>query len=174
MSYSYTALVSYFDSDDRLVNLTQSPTVTAYNALTGDTIASATITNIRVGVYRVAVTSATLTDVLFSVVPHVDDQANHPDVAVMQEKVYHVADDIVTDISALNDISTADVLNATVEGTYTLAEVLRIMAGALAGKLSGGGTTTLTFRDLSDSLDRITATVNTVTGDRTAVTIDES
>jgi hypothetical protein len=68
----------------------------------------------------------------------------------------------------------SDVMNATVEGTYTVQEVLRIMAGALAGKLSGGGTTTLTFRDLSDTLNRITATVNTVTGDRTAVTIDKS
>jgi hypothetical protein len=68
----------------------------------------------------------------------------------------------------------SDVMNATVEGTYTVQEVLRIMAGALAGKLSGGGTTTLTFRDLSDTLDRITATVNTTTGDRTAVTIDKS
>jgi hypothetical protein len=68
----------------------------------------------------------------------------------------------------------SDVMNATVEGAYTVQEVLRIMAGALAGKLSGGGTTTLTFRDLSDTLDRITATVNTTTGDRTAVTIDKS
>ena len=174
MSYSYSAGVSYFDTDDRLVNLTAAATVTAYNFLTGAEITGATITNVRVGVYRVAVTSATLTDVLFSVVPHVDDQAAYPDVAVMQEKVYHVADDIVVDIAALNDIAAADVLSATVEGTYTLAEVLRIMSGALAGKLSGGGTTTLTFRDLSDTLDRIVATVSTTTGDRSAIVIDES
>lgn len=100
MSYSYTALVSYFDSDDRLVNLTQAATVTAYNALTGDIIPGATITNIRVGVYRVAVTYATLTDVLFVVVPHLDDQADHPDVPLMQEKVYHVADDMPASVWA--------------------------------------------------------------------------
>ena len=94
MAYTYTALVSYFGATDRLVNLTEAATVTAYNALTGDTITGATITNVRVGVYRVAVTSATLTDVLFSAVPAVADQAAYPDVAVMQEKVYHVADDI--------------------------------------------------------------------------------
>ena len=78
-------------------------------------------------------------------------------------------DEIKAEINAVY----SDVMGATVEGTYTVQEVLRIMAGALAGKLSGGGTDTLTFRDLSDTLDRITATVDT-SGNRTAVTIDES
>jgi hypothetical protein len=99
----------------------------------------------------------------------------------MQEKVYHVADEVLVDtgttiptsISNLNDISTSDILGATVEGTYSVVEVLRIMVGVLAGKLSGGGTTTLTFRDISDSLNRVVATVD-ASGNRSAITINES
>jgi hypothetical protein len=224
-------------------------------------IGTPTITNIRTGVYRVEVSDNNLIDVVFAIVPHVNDQAAVDDIAVMEVKTYHEVAEILTDTgttlpASLSTIQTdldnpnqykadvsalaleatltamkgvgwtdetlvalksvidailvdtgttldgkittidgivdailvdtgttlpaeinavySDVMNATVEGTYTVQEVLRIMAGALAGKLSGGGTTTLTFRDLSDTLDRITATVNTTTGDRTAVTIDKS
>lgn len=70
----------------------------------------------------------------------------------------------------IGDIDTA-ILDATVEGTYSVQEVLRIMVGVLAGKATGGGTTTVTFRDLSDSLDRVKATVDT-SGNRSAVTLD--
>lgn len=65
---------------------------------------------------------------------------------------------------------TTGVMGATVEGTYDLTETLRIIAGVLAGKLSGGGTTTLKFRNLGDSLDIVQATVD-ANGNRSAVTI---
>ena len=51
-------------------------------------------------------------------------------------------------------------LAVVVEGTYTLGDVFKLWSAALAGKVSGGGTSTLKFRDLSDTLDRITATVD--------------
>ena len=62
-------------------------------------------------------------------------------------------------------------LDDAVEGAYTLREVLRLMAAALAGKASGGNTTTITFRDLNDGTDRIVATVD-ADGNRTSVTLD--
>ncbi len=71
-------------------------------------------------------------------------------------------------------ISVNDILGMQVEGTYTLQQILRIMSSALAGKLSGGGTATLKFRDLQDTLDRITATVDQATGDRDNITLDLS
>lgn len=180
MAYVYSAVVQYTDSDGRFANLTQSPTVTAYD-LDGNAIASPSITNIATGTYKVSVTQNDLEDVVFRVVPHTDDQADFADVAVMQDKVTHTADEILTDtgttiptaISNLNDITADNVLDAIVEGTYSLKEVLRIMSGVLAGKLSGGGTTTLTFRDLSDTLNRIVATVDS-SGNRSAITIDET
>jgi uncharacterized protein YodC (DUF2158 family) len=54
---------------------------------------------------------------------------------------------------------------------FTLEQVLKLCLAALAGKLSGAGTTTVTIRAADDSKDRITATVDG-DGNRTAVTLD--
>jgi len=58
-----------------------------------------------------------------------------------------------------------------VEGALTARHILRILLSANAGKLSGGGTTTLTFRDYADAKARITATVD-ASKNRTAITLD--
>ena len=76
-----------------------------------------------------------------------------------------------TKIDALNDITVADIIAGIADGSYDLQEMMRIMFAALSGKSSGGGTTTLTFRDSGDAKNRITATVNS-SGDRTAMTLD--
>jgi hypothetical protein len=65
------------------------------------------------------------------------------------------------------------VLDEIVEGTTTFRQLLRLYAAALHGKVAGGGTTLVKFRDLADSKDRITATVDT-NGNRTAITLDPS
>lgn len=80
---------------------------------------------------------------------------------------------IQASIAALNDISVADILAATVEGSFDLVEVLRLGLAVLAGKSTGGGTTTVAFRDVADTKDRIEATVDG-DGNRTAVTLDPS
>lgn len=80
----------------------------------------------------------------------------------------------ITDaITALNDITVADIIAGIAEGSLDLQEMLRIMLAALAGKASGGGTTTIAFRDQADSKDRISATVDS-DGNRSAVTVDGS
>jgi hypothetical protein len=60
---------------------------------------------------------------------------------------------------------------AVVEGTTTFQQLLTLLAAAAAGKLSGGATATNVLRDLADTLDRITATVDS-SGNRTAITTD--
>lgn len=60
-----------------------------------------------------------------------------------------------------------------IEGSYTAAELLRIVAAALAGKLNGAATTTVTITGVDGATDRIVATV-TADGDRTAITLDGS
>lgn len=57
------------------------------------------------------------------------------------------------------------------EAGYTAEEIMRVMAAAMAGEVSGAGTTTITIRDIGDTTDRIVATVDG-TGNRTAVTLD--
>lgn len=54
---------------------------------------------------------------------------------------------------------------------YSMEEALKICAAVLAGKVSGAGTNTVTFRAADDSKDRIVATV-TGDGNRLSVTID--
>lgn len=62
-------------------------------------------------------------------------------------------------------------LAAGVETGWTLRQAMRIVLSAMAGKASGLATTTAVFRDMADSKDRISATVD-ASGNRTAVTRD--
>ncbi len=57
------------------------------------------------------------------------------------------------------------------EAGYTAEEMMRVMSAALAGEVSGAGTATVTIRDIADTKDRITASVDG-SGNRTAVTLD--
>lgn len=50
----------------------------------------------------------------------------------------------------------------------TFRQAVRLFLSALTGKSTGGGTTTLNFRDLADSKNRLTVTVD-ANGNRTAV-----
>ncbi len=85
-----------------------------------------------------------------------------------------LADDAITAAAlktdAITEIVTA-ILAATVESTLDVKEVLRIMLAALAGKVSGGGTSSIKFRDAADALDRITATVD-ANGNRTSISLN--
>lgn len=76
-------------------------------------------------------------------------------------------------VATMSSGAVDSILDDPVEGTYTMRQLLRLMASALFGKASGGGTATITFRDLGDSKDRITATV-TSNGNRTTVVLDGS
>lgn len=58
-----------------------------------------------------------------------------------------------------------------VEGTTTLRESVRLANAALGGKASGLDTATAVYRDIGDTKDRITATVD-ADGNRTAVSRD--
>ncbi len=64
-----------------------------------------------------------------------------------------------------------DIHDEAVDGTTTHRESQRLQNSIAGAKLSGGGTATEVIRDLADSKDRITATVD-ADGNRTAVTRD--
>lgn len=79
-------------------------------------------------------------------------------------------------IIKVNELSQDDVtgavLEAVIEPGLTLRQALRLLAAATAGKLSGGGSTTVTIRNaVDDSKNRIVATVDSE-GNRTAITYD--
>ena len=59
-----------------------------------------------------------------------------------------------------------------IESGLTLRQALRLVAAATAGKISGGGTSTVTIRNaVADGVDRLVATVDS-SGNRTAITYD--
>ena len=60
-----------------------------------------------------------------------------------------------------------------IETSYTLRQAMRLMLSALAAKLSGAETTTINIRNVGDTKNRITATVD-ANGNRSAVTLDAS
>ena len=57
---------------------------------------------------------------------------------------------------------------ALVDGTITFQQAWRLCLSVLTGKSSGGGSTTLTFRDVGDTKDRLEVTVDGA-GNRTSV-----
>lgn len=78
--------------------------------------------------------------------------------------------------AAVGDIPTAAAIadavhDEVVEGTTTLRQSVRLANAALGGKASGLATTTAVYRDIADSKDRITATVD-ADGNRSAITRD--
>lgn len=62
------------------------------------------------------------------------------------------------------------VCDEVVVGSYTMRQLLKVMAAAMAGKATGGGTTTVTFRGVDDTSNVIVATVD-ANGNRSAVTL---
>jgi hypothetical protein len=65
-----------------------------------------------------------------------------------------------------------EVLNSVVESSTTVRQSLRLANAVLGGVTTGAGTGTETFKSQDGSTDRIVATVNTVTGERTSITKD--
>jgi len=79
----------------------------------------------------------------------------------------------VTDglIGGLNNITANNVLDAIVEGSHSLADLIRGLASANFGEAEGGDTTSIKFKSLAGTKNRITETVD-ANGNRTSVTLD--
>jgi len=93
------------------------------------------------------------------------------EIAAVKAETAAILDDtgttgVLLSTSALGSIFDDEVI----VGTYTFSDLLKIMASALAGKATGGGTTAVTFRGVDDTSDVIVATVD-ANGNRSAVTL---
>lgn len=108
MSYVYTVGLKVI-VEEVLTALTETPTVYAYDFLTGDALTSPapTITSVRTGVYRLSVTANVLTDVLFVFIPHQDDEDKIGQEALMHEKMYHVVDELADGVTLVDSAITA-------------------------------------------------------------------
>jgi len=75
-------------------------------------------------------------------------------------------------VTAQDKVDIADAVHdEVIEGALTFREMARIFLAVLAGKSSGGGTVTVTYRDEADTKDRVIGTVDGV-GNRSEVTLD--
>lgn len=82
-----------------------------------------------------------------------------------QGKVFLPSSEYNSIAGALLDLSNG------VETSLTLRQALRLMVAVAAGKVSGGATNSITFRNVGDTKNRIVASVD-VYGNRSTVTTD--
>jgi hypothetical protein len=87
------------------------------------------------------------------------------------DNVAAILADTGTDGVPLTAAAVDAILDEAVEGAVTFRQLLRLFAAAIVGKATGGETTTVTYRDLADSKDRLTFTVDE-DGNRSAVVRD--
>ena len=129
----------------------------------------------------------TVDTVVDAVKAKTDNLPSDPADASVIAAAFAVTDGLIGDLptnaelaTALGDIPTAaenaagllDMTNG-VEGSLTVKQALRAIFAALAGKLSGAGTTTITIKNRNDDVNRLVATVD-ADGNRTAITYDLS
>lgn len=128
--------------------------------------------NIKADTLRVGGTLQTAGD-LMAAITIIDDFLD-TEIAAIKAKTDNLpaAPAAVSDIptAAANAAALMDLVDG-VETGVTPRQALRLMLAAMAGKLSGAATATITIRNVGDSKDRITATVD-ASGNRSAVTTD--
>lgn len=120
---------------------------------------SATLTAIGNGRYYVTLTTGEL-DTLGNIQLRYKS-ANTAEAVASAQVVLH--DPNVASLTA------AGVWAAVVEGSLTALQLLKLAAAAAAGKLSGAQTTSIVIRNVSDTADAITSTVDAY-GNRSSIT----
>lgn len=81
--------------------------------------------------------------------------------------------DYKADVSGLatsTEVNAIALLDEVVIGTYTVQDILTILAAKTVGKATGGGTTTITYRGVDDTSNVVVETVD-ANGNRSAVTL---
>ena len=76
----------------------------------------------------------------------------------------------ITDLVNPTNIANT-ILDAAIDGTLDFKGTLQVLTSVAVGKATGGGTTSITFRNIADTLNRVIMTVNDK-GDRSGVTIN--
>jgi hypothetical protein len=102
----------------------------------------------------------------------VPDWDNNPTSSTTFEVLIPSDMSISTLLSTAAETATA-VQERNVVGTTSLEEAIRLILARLVGKVSGGGTATISFRDVADTKNRIVMTVDAA-GDRSTVVLDAS
>jgi hypothetical protein len=159
---------------NKIGTITNTNGTATIGAVLGDAANSSLVTRIGAGAAQAASYTSTRAGYLDNI-----NNANLANIVVSSSKVncqVKGQDDIDFGATQKSSItaavpSVANILAGAVDGTTTVKQVLAIDHAVLAGKSTGGGTSTLTFRDVGDSKARVTATVD-ADGNRTAISTD--
>ena len=73
-------------------------------------------------------------------------------------------------LATSTEVGAIALLDETVIGSYTVQDILKILAAKMVGKATGGSTATITYRGVDDTSDVIIETVDS-NGNRSAVTL---
>ena len=76
----------------------------------------------------------------------------------------------VSGLATSAEVGAITMLDEVVVGSYTMQDILKILAAKMVGKATGGGTATITYRGVDDTSDVIVETVDS-NGNRSAVTL---
>jgi len=79
--------------------------------------------------------------------------------------------DIIIALEGAVPVGEAEYDPVIVEGTLSKTAIMRLLLSVLAGLSTGGGSDTLSFRDVADGKNRIVATVDK-NGNRTVIVLD--
>lgn len=162
------ALAAYDPPTKAELDAAVAPLATAAALATVDTVVDAILVDTaEIGAAGAGLTALASATNLATVAGYLDTE-----IAAIKAKT----DNLPASPAASGDVpsaasNAAAVLAATVEGSVTVVQSLRLANAALAGKASGLETTNALFRDLGDSKNRIDATVD-ADGNRSAVTLD--
>lgn len=139
------------------------------------TVAQPAVTEIDFGWYNLDLTSAH-TDTTGIIAFHVTATAAADPTDFKMLVNINSIDDISTvtpsTVVSLSTAGVAGVWDEEIEGTLTARHIERINLAALAGESTGGGSTTIVFQGQTTTIDRITANVNSTTGNRKSVTLN--
>lgn len=154
----------------------------ADNAITAATIASDAITAAKIATDaitadKIAADAIGSSELATSAVTEIQSGLSTLDAAGIRTAVGLASANLDTQLGDLPTANeNADALldrTAGIETGFTLRQWARLVGAVLLGKASGMGTTANVFRDLNDTKDRISATVDS-SGNRTAVGRDAS
>jgi hypothetical protein len=88
-----------------------------------------------------------------------------------QDLTSYTSDILTTNLNTPVGSIADNISGSIVEGAITLKQALRLLLAVTTGKVTGGGTTTITFRDTADGTNRVVATVDS-NGNRSAITLN--
>ena len=182
LAFNTASLTAYYTRQNAAATAITLATQTATGAYSSGGFVAVDGTNIP-GLYRLDIPDAVLASGVNQAYVMLKGAANMEPCVIEIELATFDLQSAVPTVNATHFAGTAyatalaaevdAVWDEVVDGSTTARQSVRVQNAALAGKASGLATTTAVYRDLADTKDRITATVD-ANGNRTTVTRDVS